>query len=352
MKTKYIVIIIVILLIAVVVYKLSANKNKINEKNSKATVTNVRIPVKIATVQNQLLEISIKKTGNLAPFKEVKALAMTGGTIRQLRFKLGDHVSQGQVLALTDAHLLQLELQKAESNAAKLRNDLNIYTELLQGKAATQEKVNDLRQNYLDAVNQVGQARKNLADVAIKAPTSGTISAKAVEEGVFVNAGAEIATIINLSKAKVQVNLTESEVYQVSQGQQVKITTDVYPGKVFNGTISFISPQADQTHNYPVEIMVDNASQSILRSGTFVYADFSRETKQQMLVIPREALTESVKNASVYVVTNNVARQKTIQTGVELGGNIQVLSGLSPGDQVVTSGQINLKDGSPVSTSK
>ncbi|WP_184541971.1 efflux RND transporter periplasmic adaptor subunit [Mucilaginibacter sp. FT3.2] len=351
MKTKYIVIIIGIVLTVIIAYKLSANKKKINEKNSKATATDVRIPVKVATVENQLLEISIKKTGNLAPFKEAKALAITAGTILQLRFKLGDHVNQGQVLAVTDARLLQLELEKAENSALKARHDLDIYIELLQGKAATLEKVNDLRQNYLDAVNQVGRARKNLADVAIKAPTSGIVSAKAVEEGVFVNTGAEIATIINLSKAKVQVNLTESEVYQVAQGQQIKITTDVYPGKVFNGIISFISPQANQTHNYPVEIMVDNASQSILRSGTFVYADFSRKTKQQMLVIPREALTESIKNAAVYVVKNNVARQQAIKTGVELGGNIQVLSGLSPGDIVVTSGQINLKDGSPVSTS-
>ena len=352
MKTKYIVIIVGIVLAVAITYKLSANKKKINEKNSKATAADVRIPVKIATVQNQVLEISIKKTGNLAPFKEAKALAMTNGTIRELRFKLGDHVSQGQVLAVTDARLLQLELQKAKNNALKARYDLDTYAELLQGKATTQEKVNNLRQNYLDAVNQVDQAQKNLADVAIKAPTSGMISAKTVEEGVFVNSGAEIATIINLSKAKVQVNLTENEVYQVAIGQSVKITTDVYPGKIFTGSISFISPQADQTHNYPVEIMVDNASQSILRSGTFVYADFSRTTKQQMLVIPREALTGSVKNASVYVVTNNIARQKTIQTGFELGGNIQVLSGLLPGDLVVTSGQINLKDGSQVSTSK
>lgn len=352
MKTKHIVIIAGILLTGAIAYQLSANKKKINEKSNKATVSELRIPVKVAAAEEELLEISIKKTGNLAPFKEVKALAISGGTIRELRFKLGDRVSQGQVLATTDARLLQLELQKAESSAAKLRNDLNTYTELLQGNAATQEKVNEVRQNYRDAVNQVSQTRKNLADLAIKAPTSGTISAKAVEQGVFVAAGAEIATIINLSRAKVQVNLTESEVYQVAQGQQVKITTDVYPGKVFSGKISFISPQADATHNYPVEIMVENASQSVLRSGTFVYADFSRKTKQNMLVIPREALTESVKNASVYVVINAIAHQKTIQTGMEVGGKIQVLSGLAPGDRVVTSGQINLQEGSPVSISK
>ncbi|MBS7564817.1 efflux RND transporter periplasmic adaptor subunit [Mucilaginibacter sp. Bleaf8] len=352
MKTKYIVSIVVVVIIALIVYKLSVNKKKLDEKNKPVQVTNVRIPVKVASVKEQLLEISILKTGNLAPFKEAKALAVTGGILQQLRFDLGDQVKQGQVLAITDTRAMQLELQKAQSNAAKLRNDLNTYTELLQGKAATQEKVNDLRQQYLDAVNQVNQSRKNLGDAAIKAPTSGIISAKAVEQGVFVNAGAEIATIVNLSRAKVQVNLTEAEVYQINQGQKVKITTDVYPGKVFNGTVSFISPQADQTHNYMVEIMVDNTQKSILRSGTFVYADFSKKTHQQVIVIPREALTESVKSASVYVVQNDVVHQKTIQTGAEMSGMIQVISGLNVGDVVVTSGQINLKDGSQVSISK
>jgi RND family efflux transporter MFP subunit len=352
MKTKYIVLIALLAIVALIVFRLTSNKKKLDEKNRPAPVTAVRIPVKAATAKEQLLEISMVKTGNLAPFKEAKALAKTGGTLLQVRFKLGDQVNEGQVLALTDTRSQQLELQKAETSVAKLRNDLNTYTELLQGKAATQEQVNNIRQDYSNALNQAGQARKNLADASIKAPTSGIISARPVEEGVFVNAGAEIATIVNLSKAKVQVNLTEAEVYQIIQGQKVKITTDVYPGKVFAGTVTFISPQADQTHNYLVEIQIDNSQKAILRSGTFVYADFSEKTSQQVLVIPREALTESIKNASVYVVENGIARQKSVQTGAEMGGMIAVTGGLKAGDQVVTSGQINLKDGTPISISK
>ncbi|WPV64716.1 efflux RND transporter periplasmic adaptor subunit [Chitinophaga sp. LS1] len=352
MKTKYIVSLVVILIIGLIVYKLAVNKKKLNEKNRQAPVTQVQIPVKVAVAKEQLLEINIVKTGNIAPFKEAKVVAMSGGTLTQVRFELGDQVKQEQVLAITDTRQAQLELQKAETDAAKLRNDLDTYTELLKGKAATQEKVNEIKNNYQTALNQVDQARKKLADAAIKAPTSGIISAKPVEQGVFVNAGTEIATIVNLNKAKVQVNLTEAEVYKVTNGQKVKITADVYPGKEFSGTISFISPQADQTHNYLVEIMTDNATQSILRSGTFVYADFSRKTQEQFLVIPREALTESVKNASVYVVKNNVVHQQIIQTGTEMGGLMQVISGLQAGDSVVTSGQINLKDGTPVSVSK
>lgn len=352
MKARYITIIIVIAIVGLIVFKLAANKRKLNEKNTPAPVAAVRIPVKVAKVTEQLFEISILKTGNLAPFKEAKAVAMSGGTLLKVNFELGDKVKQGQVLAVTDTRLAQLELQKAETNVMKLRNDLNVYTELLAGKAATQEKVNEIRQNYENAVNQVQQAKKNVADAAILAPTSGVIASKKVEQGMFVNAGTELASIVNLSRAKVQVNLTEAEVYKVKEGQQVKITTDVYPGKTFNGAISFISPQADDAHNYLVEILIGNEEDALLRSGTFVYVDFSRKTEQQVLVIPRDALTESVKDASVYVLQDSIVRQRTIQTGADVNGMVQVLSGLKAGEQVVTSGQINLKDGSTVSVSR
>lgn len=352
MKTKYIIGLIVLVIIALIIFKLAVNKSKLNQKEQPTQDSVVHIPVKVSAVKEEQQEINLKKTGSLAPFKEAKVLSTIGGTILQLRFNLGDHVTEGQILAVMDTRLMQLDLQKAQTNAAKLRRDLATYTELLQGQAATQEKVDGIRQDYLDATNQVSQVKKQIADAAIKAPTSGTIADKPLEQGVFANAGAEIATIVNLSQAKVQLNLTETEVYQAKQGQQVKITTDVYPGQIFNGKITFISPQADETHNYKIEILADNKESALLRSGTFVYADFSRKTTQNVLSIPREALTESIKDASVYVVEKNVVRQKPIKTGVEMGDQIQVISGLKKGEIVVTSGQINLKDGSQVSVSK
>jgi membrane fusion protein (multidrug efflux system) len=352
MKRKYIIGLIILAVIALIVIKLASNKKTLDEKKEPAQDFVVRIPVKVAPVKEQLEEINLIKTGSLAPFKDTKVLATTGGTIQQLKFNLGDYVQQGQIIAVMDTRLMQLDLQKSETNAAKLKRDLDTYTELLQGQAATQEKVNEIRQNYLDAVNQVNQNKKQISDAAIKAPISGIISEKKMESGVFANAGAELATIVNLSEAKVQLYLTENEVYQVKQGQQVKITTDVYPGQVFNGKISFISPQADETHNYSIEIMADNKESSLLRSGTFVYADFSRKTKQNILLIPREALTESVKDASVYVVENNKVHLTPIKTGIEMSGMIQVIGGLKTDEVVVTSGQINLKDGAQVIISK
>lgn len=353
MKRKHIIIVIVVVSIGLIIFKLAVNKSKLNEKeNPKENTAVVKIPVKVATVKEQLQEINLIKTGSLAPFKEAKVLSTVGGTIVQLKFNLGDYVHEGQILAVMDTKLMQLDLQKAQTNATKLRHDLQTYTELLEGQAATREKVNEIRQNYTDAENQVNQLKKQIADASVKAPTSGTISAKMLEQGVFANAGAELGTIVNLSQVKVQLKLTENEVYQAKMGQSVKITTDVYQGQVFNGKITFISPQADETHNYLVEIIADNKDGSLLRSGTFVYADFSRKTKQNILLIPREALTESIKDASVYVVEHNIVHQKPIKTGIEMNNLIQVISGLNAGEVVVTSGQINLKEGSPVSVSK
>lgn len=349
MKRKYILILVALILIGLTGYKLATNKKALDEKSKPEEVTSIRIPVKVATAQQQLLELSIVKTGNLAPFKEAKVMVPTSGILQQVRFELGDQVKAGQVLGIVDSRQTQLELQKSETKVAKLKNDLQTYTELYEGKAATKEKVLEIQQNYDEALNQSIQLRKQIADASVKAPISGIIAAKALEQGVFANAGAELGSIVNLSQAKVQVSLTEMEVYQIQEGQQVNITAEVYPDKIFPGKITFISPQADATHNYSVEILIQNTGKSMLRSGTFVYADFSRKTQQTVLLIPREALTESIKNASVYVVDSHQQVVLTsVKTGRELKGMIEITEGLKTGDLVVTSGQINLKNGTQV----
>lgn len=352
MKKKLIVSLICIAVIGFVAFKLATNKKKINEKNQPAKVEDVRIPVTVVTVKEDIQEIGLIKTGMLAPFKEAKALSVSSGNVQRLLFNLGDHVSQGQTLAVIDTRLLELDLQKSESNVAKLKHDLQTYTELHEGNAATQEKVNDIRKSYSDAMNLSEQLRRQIADATIKAPTSGIIGSKAVEEGMFVSTGTEIASIINLSSVKVQVYLTESEVYQIALGQRIKLTTDVYTGRPFFGKVTFISPQATQAYNYQVEITAANEKGAPLRSGTFVYANFSKKTTQKILMIPREALNASTQDASVYVVKDGKAILCSIRVGVEYGSNIHVTEGLQVGDHVITSGQINLKDGTLINISK
>lgn len=351
MKGKYIAIGSIIIICGLITYKLAANKEELDTRKNQTTVSEVNIPVKVATVKDSLLEFNITKTGTIIPFTEAKALAPVSGTLKNIRFSLGSNVTKGQVLALVDDRAEQLDLQKAERNAAKLKSDLNTYTELLSGNAATREKVDEIKANYQDAMTQVNVIRKNISDATIKAPASGMISIKQVEEGMYVNSGNEIATIVDISKTKARVFLSENEVYQVRKGQSVEITTDVHPNITFKGTVDFISPQADETRSYQTEILIDNQSYSLLRSGTYINLKFLGGKSKKTLLIPREAIVSSIKDPSVFIVGKGKVEKRDIKTGRETGGLIQVISGLKATDKVVVSGQINLKSGSRIKIS-
>ncbi|ASZ13018.1 efflux RND transporter periplasmic adaptor subunit [Chitinophaga pendula] len=352
MKRRYITIAIIAGIILLISWKLLSNKKQLNEKNKPVLNTNIRVPVSVTVVKSVPGNISFRKTGSLSPFKTVKVLATTSGLLLRLPFELGDAVQQGQTLALLDTRLLNIDLQKATTNITKLKNDLDTYTDLLKGHAATQEKVNEIRQQYLAELNQADRLRRQINDATIQSPLNGIIAAKAVEQGAYVNSGAELATVVNLSKVKAQVNLTETEVYKIKTGNHVSITADVYPDVTYDGNISFISPQADATHNYLVEVTITNTGRNMLRAGTFVNVDFVYSAGHDILVIPREALTESIQQASVYVVQQQQAVRRQVKTGLEMNGQIEIRNGLSAGDTVVTSGQINLKEGTAVNIAK
>ncbi|MCW4467618.1 efflux RND transporter periplasmic adaptor subunit [Flavobacterium sp. MFBS3-15] len=352
MKKKLLLILIGAGIVSAIAYRLVSNRNKISESATAAAAYDIRIPVTIATASEEMQEIRLVKTGKLAAAREGTALSASNGTVLRLMFQLGDRVTEGQPLAVIDTRVLELELQKAESNAIKLKRDLQTYTELYQGQAATEQKVDEVRQGYSDALNQAMQLRRQIADATVRAPVGGIIASRPIEEGTFAGIGTEIATIVDLSGLKVQVNLTESEVYQVRQGQAITLTTSIYPGKAFAGTISFISPRANQANNYQVEVTAANDGQYPLRSGTFVSADFSTKTQRKVLLIPRAALNQGTQEAAVYVAKDDKAVLRAITVGLQYGSKVEVTAGLLAGEQVITSGQINLKDGTVIKHSK
>ena len=352
MKKNIILIIVVLLIAGLMVWKLASNKKVINTKSQVTDTAAIAIPVKADTIRMQTLDLSISKTGTVTPFKESKVFATASANITQVNFNLGSIVKKGQVLAVLDNRSNQLEVEKAQAAASKAKSDLQTYQELLAGKATTAQKVKDLQQTYNDALNQVSQFQRQTSDAYIKAPISGMITTKDVEAGVFTATGTQVATIVDLAQAKVQVNVAESEVYQVKPGQAVNLAADVYPDNKLTGKVTFISPQADPTHNYLIEITLSNGGNSLLRSGTFVTVDFPSTTTRQQLVVPTQAITGSGDDAMIYVIKDNHVQQRKIKTGRTMQNTIEVASGLQQGDVVVIAGQINLKDGSLISVSK
>ncbi|MDR6195682.1 efflux RND transporter periplasmic adaptor subunit [Siphonobacter sp. SORGH_AS_0500] len=349
-RTTIIVIIAIVAIIGLIGFQLASNKKKLDEKNQIPTNTNVQIPVTVATVQEGEVSQQLIKTGNLIPFREAEIMATAAGKVMKVNFELGSSVRQGATMVQVDNQLKELSLEATQLNIEKLKKDVSRYNTLYAGNATTELQVNDTKYNYDNAVNQAQQIKKQISDATIKAPISGRVVKKNIEPGEYVNVGTSLGTVLDISRLKVQVLVNESDVYSLKEGHSVKLTTSVFPDRVFNGSISYIAPQGDEQHNYPVEITIQNGN--TLKAGTFVNVDFSQKSNQRALQIPRSALVESVKNPYVYVVEGQVVKQRKIQVGRELGDNIEVLSGLNAGEKVVTTGQINLSEGSAVQITK
>jgi RND family efflux transporter MFP subunit len=262
---------------------------------------------------------------------------------------LGDVVRKGQVIGRIDNQLQQLAVRNAEGQLADARQNVERYQNLFEGGAATQAQLDQYRLAFENATNQLAQARKQLANAVVTAPISGQISQKAVEAGAFLNLGAAIVTIVDVSRLKVQLNVAENDVYALKPGDPVNITATVFPGVSYPGKITFISPAGDAAHNYPVEVAFANQANFQLKAGTYVDVAFNRKSQASSLQIPREALVGSVKNAQVYVVNDdNTARLRRVTIGADNGDHLEVLEGLKEGERVVTTGQINLTDSTRV----
>lgn len=349
-KTTLIVVVALLAITGLIGFRLAANKEKIDAQKLPVVKANVSIPVTVVSVAEGTVSQQLVKTGNLVPFKEAEIIATTAGKVTKVNFNLGSTIRPGATLVELDNRLKELSLEATQLSIDRLKKDVTRYNTLLAGNATTELQVNDTKYNYENAVNQAEQIKKQIADANVKAPIGGRIVQKDIEPGEYITVGKVLGRVLDVARLKVQVPVNESDVYQLREGQPVSVSADVFPGRTFRGRISYIAPQGSEEHNYPVEITIDNGSS--LKAGTFVNVDFSQKSTQKALQIPRSALVESIKNPYVFVVNNNVAARRTIQVGRDFGDSIEVLGGLKAGDQVVTTGQLNLSDGKPVQITK
>jgi RND family efflux transporter MFP subunit len=265
---------------------------------------------------------------------------------------MGDYVTAGQVLAKLDDTYKRLAYETAKLNFNKCKEDTLRYKALREGDAVSDTQLRDIQLAYENANIQLENAKKQLEDTQVTAPFSGYITSQNTEVGAYVSAGAAVAGIADISELKVVFDVSESNAYELQQGQKVDVTSEVHPGANYSGTISNISPKASASHTYPVEILIANNGKDKLKAGTYVNVKVNMSEKERVLMIPRDAIISSLKDPSVYLVKNNVAQLTKIGVGRNFESFIEVVSGLNEGDQVVTNGQINLSASSKVSVIK
>ena len=348
MRKNIIIIIIVVAALASIGVVLDNNKKKINKQKVIVDRSNISVAVSVEKLMLKTVDGSLQLPATLAPSKEADISATVAGKITGFNLEAGTKVGAGQIVGNIDTRQQQLSVQDARDALAKAERDYQLQKELFEGNAATAQSVKDAERTVASARIRLQQTGKQESDGAIKSPISGIVTIKKAEAGEYANPGASLATVVDIYTLKAVVYVSEKDAYQLKLNQLADITAAVLPGKSFAGKVSFISPVADENHNYRVELDVNNSAAEI-KAGTYINITFDLGNDFTALLMPKIALVEGTKNPYVYVVNGDKATKRKITVGREMGENIEVLSGLEAGDEVVTSGQINLAEGTKIS---
>jgi RND family efflux transporter MFP subunit len=345
MKKSLIITIILVTLVGVITYTLAKNKKKIEA--NKVVVDRSKQPIAVATVvaDYMVYDGKVVLPANLELSNEATIAIGVQGKIEKLSIEVGSRVAKGQVIGSLDSKLKLINLKANELTLSKLEKDLIRNDDLFKGNAGTELSVTNNKYDIENTRLQIEQVKQQIADGNIISPISGIVTSRKLMAGEFASPGTVIATVVDDVHLKAVVFINEKDVYQIRLGQKASISSDVFPNKSFAGNVKFISPKGDENHNYRVELQLNTNE---LRAGTYVMVGFDLGGKAKVLQIPKLALVEGIKNPYVYVVKNNVASVTKITVGREIGENIEVVAGLQAGDEVVTSGQINLTDGSNI----
>lgn len=341
---------IVIAALALIIWKLQSNKKHNAENTAQVKESaSVTVPVNVAKATYTTFNQSFSANGNFQAINDVEFSSEVSGRITQLYVTEGSIVHPGQVLARVDNTIANADLQTAQNNLNQARTDLNRYQQALASGGVTQKQVDDMRLQYENAQARLKQVAKNQSNTTVKSPMYGIINSREVSVGSYLALGTKMFHIVDISKLKLVVNVPESQVVQLKQGDAVKVTANVFPEVNYNGKITFIAAAGDATLNYPVEVQVTNLQGKQLKAGMYGTANFTLPHQAPALLIPRSAFLGGLNSNQIYVLEDGKAKLRQVVSGRVFGDKVEVRSGLKEGETIITSGQVNLTDGTVVS---
>ncbi len=338
-----------------------------------------RVPVEVTKVKRATISRKIEAVGNVVPRRAVIINPKVSGKIEAIYVDEGDRVKKGQEIVRLEQTDFLLAVQRAEavleSARAALRQaevhyentekDYRRFKALFEKKVISQQEFDHIDAAYRGARAQLALARARvkeaevalenakvqLRDTVIRAPFDGYVTARFVDPGqrAYIMPPTNIVEIAEISEVKISIDVPEREFPFLRVGTPVEVQTDALPGRRFRGRISTIFPKVDpRTRTFRVEVTLKNP-EGLLKPGMFCRVSILAE-EVQTLVIPREAVLRIPATGVDYcfVVKGGKAYRRNIKTGLKEGNLVEVKEGLSEGEEVVISGQANLKAGMEV----
>jgi RND family efflux transporter MFP subunit len=320
------------------------------------------LTVKAEDVTARDVTYKIQAVGSLEPEEIVQVTAEVEGVVSAVRFNEGMRVGPQTVLFLIDPERFRLEAQRTEAaykkalaDRRRAEQDQARREQLAKENLVSVEELNRSRGEF-ERLSAEADSAKAAFDIAnqnrsrseVRAPHGGVINTKTVETGQFVKTGNILATLVDSSRLRLRFKVSEGESLRTRTGQEVAFTVAALGTTRFTGQIYHVGEVADPATRQ-VEVLVWVKNPGVLKPGFFAEVDLASETRANAIVIPERAVLASDRGFVAYVVDGTKARVRPLKLGIRTGdGGVEILSGVTPGEKIVTEGSDRLTDGAEV----
>lgn len=305
------------------------------------------IPVRVMSVAQETVSEAVTASGLVASDSEARLSFKTGGVIDRIYVDEGDYVKKGQLLAKLNLTEIQAQVRQAEENVEKAKRDLQRAENLYQDSVATLEQVQNARTQLTVAEEQLEIAEFNLSYSEIRAPMSGKILQKMMNEGELTNSGNPVFMMFSSAPSAwmVQAGVTDRDFVRLRVGDRVSIEFDAYPGQLFAGRVSELPENSDQNSGlYPIEVKFDTQGKKFTY-GMFATVRLDALGGGTYLAVPIDAIVEgNGSEAFVFVPDSNRARKIPVRIASIRNDQAMIASGLTEGQQIITDGSAYLTD--------
>ena len=303
-------------------------------------------------------EPTISAVGTLKAQKGTDITPQLAGIVSDISFQSDSDVKAGDVLISFAAEDDIAKLKALEASADLARLTYNRSKELVRSRAVSQAQLDNATANLKSAEAQVAAQQALVDKKQIRAPFDGHVGIRLVDIGQYLAAGQKVTTLQALDPIFIDFTIPQRDVRLISTGQTVTITTDAFPGETFTGKILALDPKLDPvTRNISVRAELANPDRKLL-PGMFGSITITTGAKEKKLTLPQTAITYNPYGETVFLVIKGEAgedgkiplkaKQKFVKTGTRRGDQVAIVEGVSEGDTVVTSGQLKLKNDTPL----
>ena len=307
------------------------------------------IPVETALPDRGNVYAVFSGTAPIEAFAEADVVAKVAGEIRELLTEEGQAVNEGDILAKLDGDRLALELSESRARLQKLQKDFQRNVNLKEKNLISEGDFDKLKYELEALQASYNLAKLELDYTMIRAPITGVISRRFVRLGNTVEIGEPLFRVTSLDPLVAYLYVPEREYRRIQAGKPVGIQIDALGEETIVASVTRMSPVVDpETGTFKLTIEISDESRRI-KPGMFARIGVVVDQRENALRIPRGALLEDDQTTSVYVVVDGLAKRRDVETGYSDRGMVEIVSGLTDDEQVVTVGQLGLNDGAKVS---